>query len=337
MPAAVGVLAVVGSIRTPVLVGFGLSLVTIALIAVGAVPFGTSVTAVLAMIGGVLLATFAGLSRRQFRQSESQAAELRERALAMREEASRVAIARDLHDVLAHSLGGLVIQLDAVEALLESGDVREAGKRVTDARGLAASGLSEARRAVAALRDPAGAPAGVPVEPDTFAASLAELLAAHRSLGAVADLTIAGEPVPLADAQATAVQRALQQALSNARKHAPGEPIRVALDGWPPREGRMAGCVSPSPIRSPTARIRRWARPAAVTVSTGCASVRRPPARRHGLGRRSGRPVRRDRGGRAVSARPDGAGPGGAETGMEPSRSSGWWSPTIRRSSATVW
>jgi signal transduction histidine kinase len=238
VPAAVGVLVVVGSVGTPVLVGFGLSLVTIALIAVGAVPFGSSVAAVLAMIGGVLLAMFAGLSRRQFRQSEAQAAELRERDLAMREEASRVAIARDLHDVLAHSLGGLVIQLDAVEALLESGDVRGAGKRVTDARGLAASGLSEARRAVAALRDPAGAPAGEPVEPDAFAASLAELLAAHRSLGAIADLTMAGEPAPLADAQAAAVQRALQEALSNARKHAPGQPIRVALDWLAPQGGQ---------------------------------------------------------------------------------------------------
>ncbi|MFF1634515.1 sensor histidine kinase [Leifsonia sp. NPDC058248] len=238
VPAAVGVLAVVSSVGTPIVIGFGLSLVTIALIAVGAVPFGSSVAAVLAMMGGVLLAMFAGLSRRQFRQSEAQAAELREQEVALREEASRVAIARDLHDVLAHSLGGLVIQLDAVEALLESGDVGEAGRRVTDARGLAASGLSEARRAVAALRGPDGAPAGEPVSPDDFAASVAELLAAHRSLGAVADLTVAGEPVPLSDAQASALERALQEALSNARKHAPGEPIRVALDWLAPQRGQ---------------------------------------------------------------------------------------------------
>ena len=79
--------------------------------------------------------------------------------------AQRQSVARDIHDVLAHSLGGLVIQLDAVEALLESGDVDAARSRVADARALAASGLGEARRAVDALRDPDARPAD-PRPPD---------------------------------------------------------------------------------------------------------------------------------------------------------------------------
>lgn len=243
VPAAVGVLAVMATVAVPASIGFGLSLVTIALIAVGAVPFGTPVVAVLAMMGGVLLATFAGLSRRQFRQSEQQMALLRERDLAMREEASRIAIARDLHDVLAHSLGGLVIQLDAVEALLEARDVEAATTRVSDARALAATGLSEARRAVAALRDPAGEEG--PVEPDAFQTSVADLLAAHRSLGGSVDVTTAGEPVRLTAAQAAALQRAVQEALSNARKHAPGEPVRISIE-WPEagQNGRVRLTVS---------------------------------------------------------------------------------------------
>jgi signal transduction histidine kinase len=229
VPAAIAVLATVGTLRFPVLAGLGLAAVTLALVAVGAIPFGTDVAAVLAMMGGVILAVFAGLSRRQFRQAEEQAVLLQQRELEMREEAARIAIARDLHDVLAHSLGGLVIQLDAVEALLEAGDSAAAGARVTDARALAASGLSEARRAVAALRDPDGSGASGSVSPSAFSAAVDDLLAAHRSLGGVVDVTLHGEPVTLSAGQAAALQRALQESLSNARKHAPGEPVRADL------------------------------------------------------------------------------------------------------------
>lgn len=230
VPAAIAVLAAVGSLSIPLLAGFGLAAVTLALVAVGAVPFGIDPAAVLAMMGGVILAVFAGLSRRQFRAAEKQAELLQQRELAVREETARVALARDLHDVLAHSLGGLVIQLDAVEALLEAGDTSAAAGRVTDARALAASGLSEARRAVAALRDPDGGGAAATVEPPAFVAAVDDLLAAHRSLGGVVDLTVRGTPVALAAAQAAALQRAIQESLSNVRKHAPGEPVRAELD-----------------------------------------------------------------------------------------------------------
>ncbi|WP_223691882.1 sensor histidine kinase [Leifsonia poae] len=237
-PAAVAVLVLIGSAERSVLLGFGTALVAIALVPLGAVPFGVDVTSVLTMMGGLVLASFAGFSRRQFRESEAQIAQLREQDLAMREEKARVEllgqrqeIARDIHDVLAHSLGGLVVQLDAVEALLESGDVPSARRRVTDARRLAADGLGEARRAVAALRDPERSAGGEEsVAPAALAASLDDLLVAHRSLGGVVDLTVVGRPVSLSRAQAAAVQRAAQEALSNVRKHAPGEPVRMLVD-----------------------------------------------------------------------------------------------------------
>ncbi|WP_431278154.1 sensor histidine kinase [Leifsonia poae] len=251
VPAAVAVMVIISQVYRPVPVGFGVALVTTALVPIGAVPFGVGIPAVLAMMGGVVLAAFAGLSRRQFRLSEEQAAQLRERELAVREEKARVEllgerqeVARDIHDVLAHSLGGLVIQLDAAEALLEAGDTDAAQQRVTDARRLAADGLGEARRAVAALRDPNTAPTDAAidrVDPAEFAGTLDDFLAAHRSLGGVVDLTVTGHPEPLDRAAATAVQRALQESLSNVRKHAPGEPVRAALD-W--ENGRVRLTVS---------------------------------------------------------------------------------------------
>nr|WP_246298241.1 histidine kinase [Leifsonia soli] len=226
VPAAIGVLVVLGDPRDPLWVGLLVGGVGIALVALGAVPAGTAIPNVLTQMGGMLLAVFAGLSRRQFRVSEEQAALLRERAVAMKEEASRIAIARDLHDVLAHSLGGLVIQLDAVDALLESGDADAARSRVVAARGLAADGLGEARRAVAALRDPVAAE---PVTADAFPGAVDELVAAHRSLGGRAELRVTGDAAALTAQQAEALQRALQEGLSNARKHAPGRPVTVEL------------------------------------------------------------------------------------------------------------
>jgi signal transduction histidine kinase len=262
VPAALGVLFVLAQVERPAFVGFGLSLVTVALVAIGAVPFGSPVLAVLAMMGGVVLATFAGLSRRQYRLAEEQTALLREQALEVREERAhaellgqRQEVARDIHDVLAHSLGGLVIQLDAVDALLDVGDVAAAQQRVTDARRLAADGLGEARRAVAALRDPAtasspGATAGEPVAPEALTVFLEDLLAAHRSLGGVVDLAVTGHPVSVDRAVASAVQRALQEALSNVRKHAPGEPVRARID-WqtsPDGENRRMRLTVSNPL-----------------------------------------------------------------------------------------
>jgi signal transduction histidine kinase len=255
--AALSVMVIVGQLDRPLFVGLGVALITIALVAIGAVPFGTPVLSVLSMIGGVVLGVFAGISRRQFRQAEEQLRLLRERELVVREERSRVAllgqrqdVARDIHDVLAHSLGGLVIQLDAVEALLEAGDVPSAQRRVTDARRLAADGLGEARRAVEALRDPEAVSILSADEPtiaaDALEESVGDLLAAHRSLGGVVDVSVTGATRPIGSAEASALQRALQEALSNARKHAPGEAVRVGLD-W--KDDRVILTVS-NPVDS---------------------------------------------------------------------------------------
>ncbi|WP_431245492.1 sensor histidine kinase [Leifsonia xyli] len=232
VPAAVGVLAVLGDLAVPAAGGFALAGAVMVLTAVGAVPVGTAVPALLAMLGGLTLSVFAGLSRRQFRRAEEQAALLRERELAMKEEASRVGIARDLHDVLAHSLGGLVVQLDAVDALLEAGDDAAARTRVVDARRLAVEGLADARRAVAALRAPASAAGSEPadVSGGEVERTLRDLLDAHRALGGEARLTVSGGSRTVERAPAEALHRAMQEALSNARKHAPGAPVDARLE-----------------------------------------------------------------------------------------------------------
>jgi signal transduction histidine kinase len=145
--------------------------------------------------------------------------------------AARQALARDMHDVLAHSLGGLVIQLDAVEAQLEAGKTDAALTRLHDARSMAASGLAEARRAVEALRSQTDATASVASA--DLAAQLIDLVDAHERLDGRIDFEQLGTPVDVTQSVATALRRALQESLSNARKHAPGEPVRVRIS-WHP-------------------------------------------------------------------------------------------------------
>lgn len=220
-----------------------------ALTAVSAAAHGFSFAGLLSLLAGVAFGTLGGYSRRQRNAAEAQRQALFASTLAAEREAERAALlearsaaARDVHDVLAHSLGGLVIQLDAIEALLERGHVEEATVRASEARRLAGEGLSEARSAVAALRDPsAAAPVTVPDD------ALETLLTAHRSLGgtvhAEGDRTLGG----LDAGHREAVARALREALVNARRHAPGQPVLVRCS----REGHAMVLRVENPIGTP--------------------------------------------------------------------------------------
>ncbi len=82
----------------------------------------------------------------------------------------RTRIAREIHDVLAHSLGALGIQLQAVRALLaDQGDTHRALSLLDQAQRMAKDGLAETRRAVHALRaDTAGLDEQLAVLADTY-------------------------------------------------------------------------------------------------------------------------------------------------------------------------
>lgn len=141
----------------------------------------------------------------------------------------RTRIARDLHDVLAHSLGALTLQLEAAEALAASGRHDEALVRVTRSRELAGAGLREAREAVAALRDSGG----------SLLARTGELAEIHRRSGGSVTLTVtvdgepwedeSADPRPMSDASQHAAVLAVQEMLTNARRYAPGRAVALAL------------------------------------------------------------------------------------------------------------
>ncbi|MFI6734139.1 sensor histidine kinase [Nonomuraea sp. NPDC050451] len=162
----------------------------------------------------VMLTVLFALQRRQYRQAQHD----RARAMALDE---RTRIARELHDVLAHSLGALGVQLEVAEAMLtERGDVAGAVARVRRARALAREGLVEARSAVAALRE------DVPPLPD----ALSLLVTEHRRDHDVpAELRTTGTRRPITPAAEVCLLRTAREALTNAAKHAPGEPVTVEI------------------------------------------------------------------------------------------------------------
>ena len=229
---------------------------------------GVTVEGILSIEFAILIGLLGGVNRRQARARQRAASELVERTAAMREEqakasalAMRQGLARDLHDVLAHSLGGLVIQLDAVEAQLEAGKTDAALGRLHDARAMAASGLAEARRAVEALRAEPEEQASVPHA--DLAAGLIDLVDVHERLGGRVEFEQLGAPRDVPDAVSTALRRALQESLSNARKHAPGEPVTVRIQ-W--RDDRVELDVS-NPL-PPVAHV---------SSGTGAAANATPP------------------------------------------------------------
>ena len=166
-------------------------------------------------------------------EAETQAAALAERAR----------IARDLHDVLAHSLAAVSVNLQAAEGLLTSGTLPEdnpelvkAIECVNRAGNLTRDGLAAAKRAVLALRDDA--------------APLPEQLASLAGQFRTADdpavhLEVSGEARPIPAEASVAVYRTAQEALTNARKHAPGQPVTLRL-GYDPDQVTLSA-VNPVP------------------------------------------------------------------------------------------
>ncbi|HEY0495299.1 MAG TPA: histidine kinase [Kutzneria sp.] len=154
--------------------------------------------------------------------------------------AERARIAREVHDVLAHSLAGLSLTLQGTRLMLQRDNAsQEVIDQVTKAQRLAADGLAEARRAVAALREDK--------VPD--ARAIADLVTAFRlESGAAAELVVNGEPRDLPAEAASALYRTAQEALTNARKHAPGATVDAVLDF---EDGRTVLTVTDHPGKPP--------------------------------------------------------------------------------------
>ncbi len=170
-----------------------------------------------ALGAGFMLAagSFAAISREARETAEALLAQeaatraAREQAAAL---AERTRLARELHDVLAHTLSGLAVQLEGARLLAETtGADPRLVEQVTRAQAQARDGIGNAKRAVSALRgDALPGPALLP-----------QLVDEVRSASALpVTLTVSGTARPLVPEAGLAVYRAVQEALTNTSRYA---------------------------------------------------------------------------------------------------------------------
>jgi signal transduction histidine kinase len=170
------------------------------------------------------------LNRRatQTRELEERAARLEREhaeaaARAVTEERQR--IARELHDVIAHSVSVMTVQAGAVRRLLAPGQVKEREALETvEATGREA--LTEMRRLVGLLRDQGAMPE---FSPQPGLGTMDALLDGVRSAGIDVNLAVDGAPRELAPGVDLAAYRVVQESLTNALKHGACEKAWVSL------------------------------------------------------------------------------------------------------------
>jgi signal transduction histidine kinase len=178
-----------------------------------------------AWMAGTTFAVLGALLARHDRELVSQLraaqAGLAERARA--EERNR--IARELHDVIAHTLTVSLLHVTSARLAVEH-DPADAARALAEAERLGQESLAEVRLAVGMLHrneDPGR------TTPLPGAGDLPALVERFRSAGADVTLAVEGDTGRLAATTGLAVYRILQEALTNAVKHAPGAPTAVHL------------------------------------------------------------------------------------------------------------
>ena len=186
----------------------------------GAAVFDPGSTAVAVFLTAIPLLLGAVVRVRRSGERQLAEQELRhsgERALL--EERQR--IARELHDVVAHHMSVIAIQAEA--APYKTADPPpELVESFGDIRASALAGLTELRRVLGVLRT-----GGQNTAPQPGLADLDALLDSARSGGVSVTVTSSGHPVPLPDGVDLSAYRIVQEALSNAMRHAPGSHVRV--------------------------------------------------------------------------------------------------------------
>ncbi|MFJ3818979.1 sensor histidine kinase [Streptomyces sp. NPDC090056] len=154
--------------------------------------------------------------------------ELREQAARM---AERSAIAAEMHDVLAHRLS-LIALHTGVLATKKDTLPDSVAERLTLLRTASTEALADLRDVLGALRTTETLSAATPPAP--VLRDVEEMIEQARSAGQTISVTVEGSPAQAPASHRLAVYRLVQEALTNARKHAPDAPVGVRITYAPP-------------------------------------------------------------------------------------------------------
>ncbi|XSS50515.1 sensor histidine kinase [Propionibacteriaceae bacterium G1746] len=193
--------------------------------AVAAVPVVRADRARVGEIGMLILAyVLAALVGRLSRSRRERIEALQERAeqLARERDAratiaaaeERARIAREIHDIVSHSLGTMVVMADGAAQTAQV-DPPQAGQAMERVRDTGRTAMTEMRRMLGVLRDSDPAVRA----PQPGLAQLDRLIDETRATGIRVDVTIRGVPVDLPSGVDLTAFRVVQEALTNARKH----------------------------------------------------------------------------------------------------------------------
>jgi signal transduction histidine kinase len=158
----------------------------------------------------------------QLRQAE----EAREQEAERRVEQERLRIARELHDVVAHTLTTINVQAGVARHLLRR-DPEHAGRALATIEAASHDALQELRALLGVLRESGEDPA--PLEPAPGLDALAGLIDQARSSGEVTMRTEGVPPARISEAVQLAAFRIVQESLTNSRRHAAGAPAAVTI------------------------------------------------------------------------------------------------------------
>jgi signal transduction histidine kinase len=206
---------------------------------------GGSHTPVLAGIG----TGFAWVAGAAVRAQARMAAELVEaQAAAARNQitAERQQLAREFHDLVAHTLSVTMLHMTAVRMSLEDGESGEALEALAEAQRAGREAMREMRQTVTLLGSsaPSGPSAALPHIRD-----LPDLVAGYAAAGLPVDLDADGDLASVPGDVGLAAYRIVQESLTNAAKHAPGSAatVRVRLDRGQLRLVIINDISSPAP------------------------------------------------------------------------------------------
>jgi signal transduction histidine kinase len=158
---------------------------------------------------------------RSLRLAAAQREQAQRTRLAVSDERAR--IARELHDVVAHSVGVIVVQAEGARRVFER-DPDRAREALDSIEQTARTALADMRRSLGVLRRESGK---AELEPQPGIDDLGELLERARGGGLAVELAVEGEPTPLPQGVDLSAYRIVQEALTNAIKHA--GPVRTQV------------------------------------------------------------------------------------------------------------